>query len=103
MNPIHDVIAIVKIIHSFFTKEMYLVLTGSSLAEWAGTENAVTGLYPFMTMATKSKDCIHLEEVYEFAMMNLNSILQRDLPARNTKYSGSKLTIDRNVKRMKRV
>jgi hypothetical protein len=64
------------------TKEMYLNSTGSSLVEWLETTNPVTGLYPFMSMATESKDC-NLEEVYEFAMVNLNSILQRELPARN--------------------
>ena len=54
------------------TKEMYLNLTGSSLGEWLETANAVTGLYPFMSMA-KSSTC-NLEEVYEVAMMNFNSI-----------------------------
>jgi hypothetical protein len=83
------------------TKEMYLTLTGSSLVEWLETTNGVTGLYPFMSMATESND-YNLEKVYEFAMMNLNSILQRELPARNSKHSGSKLTTDRrNTKRMK--
>ena len=84
------------------TKEMYLILTGSSLTEWLETTNGVTGLYPFMSMATESNDC-NLEEVYDTAVMNLNSILQRELPARNTKHSGSKLTTDPNTKRMKRV
>jgi hypothetical protein len=84
------------------TMEMYLILTGSSLGEWLETVNAVTGLYPFMFMATESNDC-NLEKVYEFAMMNLNSILQRELPPRNAKRSGSKWTRDRNTKRMKRV
>ena len=67
------------------TKEMYLTLTGSSLVEWLETTNGVTGLYPFMSMATESND-YNLEEVYEFAMMNLNSFLQRELLARNTKH-----------------
>ena len=58
------------------TMEMYLILTGSSLGEWLETANAVTGLYPFMSMATESND-YNLEEVYDVAMMNLNSI-QRD-------------------------
>ena len=87
------------------TKEMYLILTGLSLVEWLETMNGVTGLYPFMSMATKSNDC-NLEEVYDAAMMNLNSILQRELPARNAKRSGSKWTRDtrdRNAKRMRRV
>jgi hypothetical protein len=44
------------------TKEMYLILTGSSLFEWLETANAVTGLCPFMYMATKSNDC-NLEDV----------------------------------------
>jgi hypothetical protein len=70
------------------TKKMYLMLTGSSLGEWLETVNTVTGLYPFMSMATESND-YNLEEVYDVAMMNLNSILQRKLPARNTKHSGS--------------
>ena len=57
------------------TKEMYLILTGSSLGEWLETANAVTGFYPFMSMA-KSNDC-NLEDVYDVAMMNLNTF-QRD-------------------------
>ena len=57
------------------TKEMYLILTGSSLGEWLETANAVTGLYPFMSMAKSST--YNLEDVYDVAMMNLNSI-QRD-------------------------
>ena len=57
------------------TKEMYLMLTGSSLGEWLETANAVTGFYPFMSMA-KSNDC-NLEDVYDVAMMNLNTF-QRD-------------------------
>ena len=73
------------------TKEMYLILTGSSLVEWLETPNGVTGLYPFMCMATKSNNC-NLEDVYNVAMMNLNSILQRELPARNAKHSGRKGT-----------
>jgi hypothetical protein len=55
--------------------EMYLILTGLSLTEWFETANAVTGLYPFMSMATKSKN-YKLEEVYDVAMMNLNSCVQ---------------------------
>ena len=35
------------------TMEMYLMLTGSSLGELLETPNAVTGLYPFMSMATR--------------------------------------------------
>ena len=54
------------------TKEMYLNLTGSSLGEWLETANTVTGLYPFMSMAKSST--YNLEDVYDFAMMNLNSI-----------------------------
>jgi hypothetical protein len=84
------------------TKEMYLMLTGSSLFEWLETINGVTGLYPFMSMATELNDC-NLEEVYDVAIMNLNSILPRQLPPRNAKHSGSKWTRDRNSKRMKRV
>ena len=82
--------------------EMYLSLTGSSLVEWLETPNGVTGLYPFMSMAIESNDC-NLEDVYDVAMMNLNSIFQRELPARNTKHSGSKWTRDRIAKSMKRV
>jgi hypothetical protein len=82
--------------------EMYLSLTGSSLVEWLETPNGVTGLYPFMSMAIESNDC-NLEDVYDIAIMNLNSIFQRELPARNTKHSSSKWTRDRNAKRMKRV
>ena len=52
--------------------EMYLILTGSSLGAWLETSNVVTGLYPFMSMAKSST--YNLEDVYEFAMMNLNSI-----------------------------
>ena len=58
------------------TKEMYLILTGSSLVEWLETMNGVTGLYPYMSMATISSN-YNLEDVYDVAMMNLNSILQR--------------------------
>ena len=79
------------------TKEMYLILIRSSLGEWLETANTVTGLYPFMSMATKSND-YNLEEVYEVTMMNLNSILQRKLPARNAKHSGTKWTRDRIAK-----
>jgi hypothetical protein len=83
--------------------KIYLILTGSSLAEWLETANTVTGLYIFMSMANKS-NCNSLQKVYKIAMMNLNSILQtRELPSRNTKRSGSKWTRDRNSKRMKRV
>ena len=82
------------------TKEMFLILTGSSLFEWLETTNGVTGLYPFMCMATKSNDC-NLEDVYNVAMINLNSILQRALPPRNAERIGSQLTADRNAKRMK--
>jgi hypothetical protein len=82
------------------TKEMYLILTGSSLGEWLETMDGVTGLYPFMCMATKSNDC-DLEDVYDVAMMNLNSILQRALPPRNAERIGSQLTADRNTKRLK--
>ena len=82
------------------TMEMYLILTGLSLAEWAGTENAVTGLYPFMSMSMAND--YNLEDVYDVAMMNLNSILQRKLPSINRK-CGNKWTRDRNAKIMKRV
>jgi hypothetical protein len=71
------------------------------LGEWLETPNIVTGLCPFMSMATESNGC-NLEKVYEFAMMNLNSI-QRELPSRNAKRSSSKSIRDRNVKLMKRV
>jgi hypothetical protein len=84
------------------TKKMYLILTGSSLVEWLETMNGVTGLYPFMSIATESNDC-NLEDVYDVAMMNLNCILQKELPPRNAKRSGSKWTRDPNSKRMKRV
>ena len=77
------------------TMEMYLMLTGSSLGELLETPNAVTGLYPFMSMATKS-NCNNLEDVYDVAMMNLNSILQRELPPINIKCS-SEWTRDRNA------
>ena len=77
------------------TKEMYLIVSGMSLGEWLETTNVVTGLYPFMSMATESNN---LEEVYDTAMMNLNSILQRKLPARNAKHSGTKWTRDRIAK-----
>jgi hypothetical protein len=80
---------------------MYLMLTGSSLVEWLETANVVTGFYPFMSMAKSST--YNLEDVYDVAMMNLNSILQRELPARNSKCGGSKWTRDPNTKRMKRV
>ena len=82
------------------TKEMFLILTGSSLFEWLETMDGVTGLYPFMSMATESNDC-NLEDVYDVAMMNLNCILQRELPPRNAKRSGSKWTRGRNAIRMK--
>ena len=82
------------------TMEMFLILTGSSLVEWLETMNGVTGLYPFMSMATISSN-YNLEEVYDTAMMNLNSILQRALPPRNAERIGSQLTADRNTKRMK--
>jgi hypothetical protein len=85
------------------TKEMYLIMTGSSLFEWFETANAVTGLYPFMSMATQSKK-YNLEEVYDVVMMNLNCILQREFPPRKSKRSGSKCTQGTETqKRMKRV
>jgi hypothetical protein len=56
--------------------EMYLMLTGLSWFAWLETPNEVTGLYPFMSMATESND-YNLEDVYDVAMMNYNSILQR--------------------------
>jgi hypothetical protein len=56
--------------------EMYLIMTGSSLVEWLETANALTGLCPFMSMATRSND-YKLEEVYEVAMMNLNTFLYK--------------------------
>ena len=83
------------------TKEMYLIMTGSSLGEWLETPNAVTGLYPFMSMVNKSNDC-NLEDMYDIAMINLYSILQRILPPINIKCS-SQWTRDRNAKRMKRI
>jgi hypothetical protein len=55
-----------------------------------------------MSMAAKSNDC-NLEDVYDVAMTNLNSILQRELPPRNAKRSGSKLIRYPNAKRMKHV
>jgi hypothetical protein len=82
--------------------EMYLMLTRSSLFEWLETANGVTGLYPFMSMATKATN-YSLEEVYDVARMNLNSILHRKLHPRKTKHSGTKWTTDRHSKAMKRV
>jgi hypothetical protein len=64
--------------------EMCLILTGSSLFEWLETTNTVTGLYPFMSMATKSND-YNLEEVYDVAMMNLNSIERNCVLEESTK------------------
>ena len=52
-------------------------------------------------LGTKSKKS-NLKDVYDVAMMNLNSILQRELPPRNAKRSGSKWTRDPNSKRLKR-
>jgi hypothetical protein len=66
------------------TKEMYLNFNGSSLVEWLETPNALTGLYPFMSMATKSND-YNLEEVNKFAMMNLNSIESNCVVEKSTK------------------
>ena len=83
------------------TKEMYLILTGSSLAEWLETANAVTGLYPFMSMAKSST--YNLGDVYDATMVNLNNILERKLRPRHVKHSGTKCTRDRNSKRLKRV
>ena len=81
---------------------MYLIMTGSSLAEWLEIPKRVTGLYPFMSMA-KSNGW-YLEDVYDVAMMNLNNILQRKFPARDAKCSGSsQWTRDQNSKRLKRV
>jgi hypothetical protein len=79
------------------TTEMYLILTGSSLGEWLETANTVTGLYPFMSMAKSST--YNLEEVYEFAMMNLNSI-QSDcvLESKQNKATDERT---RDAKRMK--
>ena len=54
------------------TKEMFLTLTGLSLTEWLESANTVTGLYPFMSMAKSST--YNLQDVYKFAMINLNSI-----------------------------
>jgi hypothetical protein len=45
------------------------------LGEWVEIANGVTGLYPFMSMAYQSND-YNLEDVYDVAMMNLNSIPQ---------------------------
>jgi hypothetical protein len=41
------------------------------LGEWFETANVITGLYPFMSMAKSST--YNLEDVYDVAMMNLNS------------------------------
>jgi hypothetical protein len=76
-------------------------LTGSLLGEWLETENVVTGLYPFMSMASKSKN-YNLEEIYDVAMMNLNSFFSREVPPRNAKQSGSRWRRQRNTKQMKR-
>jgi hypothetical protein len=83
------------------TMEMYLILTGSSLGEWLETTNGVTGLYPFMCMATKSKN-YNLKEVYNVAMINLNSILSREVLSKKLKCSSVWAT-DHNAKRMKHV
>jgi S-ribosylhomocysteine lyase LuxS involved in autoinducer biosynthesis len=72
------------------------------LGEWLEIKNGVTGLYPFMSMATESND-YNLEEVYEFAMMNLNSILQRELPASNTKQCGNFAIVKMIVSSLKRM
>ena len=56
--------------------KLYLIMTGSSLAEWLETANVLTGLCPFMSMAIKSND-YNLEDVYEVAMMDLNTILDK--------------------------
>ena len=66
---------------------MYLIMTESSLTEWLETANMVTGLYTFMSMAKSNN--YNLEDVYDIAMMNLNNILQRELPPRNTKRSNN--------------
>ena len=55
------------------TMEMHLIMTGSSLPEWLETENTVTGLCPFMSMAKKS-NCHSLCDIYDVAMLNLNRI-----------------------------
>jgi hypothetical protein len=82
------------------TKEMYLTLTGSSLTEWLETANTVTGLYPFMSMAKSST--YNLEDVYDFAMMNLNSI-QRDCVLQESKNNKAIHTNERtgDAKRVK--
>ena len=81
------------------TKEMYLILTGLSLTEWLETANTVTGLYPFMSMATESND-YKLEEVYDAAMMNLNSI-QSDCVLQENKKNNATDERTRDAKRMK--
>ena len=56
--------------------EMCLIMSESSLFEWLEIANAVTGLYPFMSMTIKSNG-YNLEKVYEVAMMNLNTFLYK--------------------------
>jgi hypothetical protein len=81
------------------TKEMYLMLTGSSLVEWLETANTVTGLYPFMSMAKSST--YNLKEVYEFTMMNLNSTIQSDFVLEENKKINATDERTRDAKRMK--
>ena len=82
------------------TKEMYLTLTGLSLTEWLETANTVTGLYPFMSMAKSST--YNLEEVYKFAMMNLNSI-QRDCVLQEESMKNISIHTDERTRDAKRV
>jgi hypothetical protein len=78
--------------------EMYLILTGSSLFEWAETANAVSGMYPFLSMA--KSNCNNLETVYDVAMMNMN-IFQRDYVLQEIKKNKATDERTRDAKRVK--
>jgi hypothetical protein len=79
--------------------EMYVILIGSSLVEWLETVNAITGLYPFMSMATSN--CYSFEKVYDVAMMNLNTGCQSDyvLEGKNN----NNMVVDERTRDPKRV
>ena len=86
------------------------------MTKWLGTANAVTGLYPFMSLAVESKKCNSerrcwcsykaisstylFEKVYKFAMMNLNSI-QSDCVPEESKKSKATNERTRSAKRVK--
>ena len=96
LNNDFDVDKLVDVDLNIDVVEIYLLLTGSSLHKWLETNNAVTGLYPFMSMV--SLECHGLENVYEVAMMNLTNIFQRRTPSQNTK-----CTNRRNSTKRKRI